>query len=382
MKVMLSLFIALLLGTVVSTALLEDNGYAQLAYGDTVIEMSLLMLAGILFVAFLLLHWALRTVSWVRHIPSGVSGFWSNRMRVAADRAMTQGFSSLEEGQLRVAEKAWVKSAKNKESSLVSYLMAARVAHLQGRSEHREKYLALAKEENPKSALSVDIARAELLMEAKNYDEALDQLDSALADNPNHKQIIRLILQCHEALGNCLKLADFLPIVKRFKAVSTDELTRLHKLTFKSQCEVVETPEDLAKLWSNLTRSQRIQAEFLLPYANRAIELKVTQGLQKTLQDSLKKQWNMKVLRIYVRLPFENSHEALNNVEHWMKTYPEDAELLMLAGELAARQEMVGMAQSYLEKARSIQDTPEVRRCLAKLHIEMNQRDKALELLL
>ena len=382
MKVMLSLFIALLLGTLVSTALLDDNGYAQLAYGDTVVEMSLLMLAGILLVAFLLLHWALRTLSWVRHIPSGVSGFWSKRMRVAADKAMTQGFSSLEEGQLRVAEKAWVKSAKNKESSLVSYLMAARVAHLQGRLEHREKYLALAKEENPKSALSVDIARAELLMDAKEYDEALNQLDSVLADYPNHKQIIRLILQCHEALGNCLKLADFLPIVKRFKAVSTEELERLHKLTFKSQCEVAETPEALAKLWSNLTRSQRIQAEFLLPYAHRSIELKATQGLQKILQDSLKKQWNMAVLKMYVTLPFENSHEALNNVEHWLKTYPEDAELLMLAGELAARQEMVGMAQSYLERARSIQDSPEVRKCLAKLHIEMNQRDKALELLL
>jgi HemY protein len=376
------LILALLMGAGVATLLVMDNGYVLIRYGHYTLESSFAIILLGLFVVFIVLYVLVRVWVWLRNIPREMSQVWESYRLSRGDRELEKGFISQEEGQLRMAEQSWLKSAKLSRSGLASYLMAARAAQALGAFDRRDAYFDEALKRYPRAQVSLSLSRAELLSESQQFDQALALLEGVLKEYPGHRQALFLKSRLLERQGNWQRLAELLPFLRTNKAVAPEILSRLHAGVFGWQVSQAQDRKALDALWSQLNRNQRKQASLLLAYARRALQLGQAEGLSRPIQEVLKLDWHIPLLRVWLDLPKENNHQALAQVEKWLQTYPEDAHLYLIAGELSARQEMWGLAQAYLTKACELAPSEEHQRALGRMFVEMGQRDRALEILL
>jgi HemY protein len=376
------LILALLLGASVATVLVMDNGYVLIRYANYTVESSLSIIILGVFFTFILMYLSVRVWVWLRYIPREMLQVWESYQLSRGDKELEKGFISQEEGQLRMAERSWLKSAKLSRAGLASYLMAARAAQALAAYDRRDQYFEEALKRYPRAEVSLRLARAELMSESQELEAALALVETVLKNYPSHRQALFLKSRLYEKQADWQALSELLPSLRSNKAVTPEVLERLHLGVFRWQVSHAGDRAALNQLWNQLNRQQRKHAEFFHAYAQRALALGDGLGLSKPIQEVLKVDWHLPLLRVWLDLPKENNHQALNQVEKWLQTYPDDASLYLIAGELSARQEMWGLAQAYLTKACEMNPNTENQRALGRMFVEMGQRDRALDVLL
>ena len=139
MKAGLIVVVSLLVAALVVAFTFEDTGYVVINFRSWVIEMSLVMLIGVLL-SFALLAWAiLRIVQSPRKLGRAYGRYKSDR----AGQRLTRGMIQIAEGDFARGEKLLVRAAGVSDAPLLNYLQAARAAHLLGQDQRRDDWLKL-----------------------------------------------------------------------------------------------------------------------------------------------------------------------------------------------------------------------------------------------
>jgi HemY protein len=169
------IWLLFILGGAVALSLVfgSNDGYVLLVQPPYRIEFSLNLLIILLVVGFASLHSTLRLVQYTLHLPESVRKFKQTQRQKEAHTAMLAGLHALVEGRYDKAETAAARALELGEDAGLSALVAARAAHRLKHRAKRDFYLAEAERLAPESAVARLLTHAELLLDGRQYSEAL-----------------------------------------------------------------------------------------------------------------------------------------------------------------------------------------------------------------
>jgi len=352
---------ALLVGVGIVALIETDPGYVLVSFGNYTLETSLWV--GLLLLLLLVASiWLLLRL--VRRIVSGqrfLSSWFGSRKARNAQRLSTRGMISYTEGNWAVARRQLLRGARNNEAPLANYLLAAHSsAHLQETDKVHE-YLRAASDAEPGAAVAIEVALAEMKLEAGEHQQALAALDQATKNIGKHPHVLTLLSRAYQGLEDWDKLAELLPQLQKHKLPSTAEFQKLERQVHRNRLErCTLATGQLHALWQTLPRYLQRDADMVALYVGRLIAAGDHESAAKLIQRTLKQTWNESLVRYYGYVQTDNTARQLARAESWLAAHRDSAELLLCLGRLAARDKLWGKAREYFESSYRLQPGAEV----------------------
>ncbi len=274
MKTLILALLAFGTAVLVTLAVINDNGYMLLGYGEWTVEGSLAFFLLLNMVAFALLYFVLRTLARIWAVPQQVHGWRQQRGANRSRKFLTQGLVELSEGNWRQAEKDLVRFAGKSETPMLNYLAAARSAQQQSAHDRRDQYLQLAHESMPSADVAVGLTQAELQLEHAQLEQALGTLKHLQSIAPKHTHVLKLLKELHERQENWGELGELLPELKKRKVIGREEQQTLEFNIFHNLLTEAAQDADtgaLTRVWKNIPRAVRESEEMTTIYVNYLI---------------------------------------------------------------------------------------------------------------
>lgn len=383
---MRKLFFALLLLLVSAAAaiwLRDHDGYMVLAVGAWRLQTSLTLFVGALAALYLVIWVLVALVTKTVRLPSGVRRWLSYRREGRARDRLVSGLLTAAEGRYREAETLLRKAAGESRVSLLGYILAAEVAQRGGDYGVRDDFIALADEAaqargGRKRATALRLMQAEWHVEAEQWEHALATLTALRESEPNHPRVLALLRDTALALEDWDLLAELLPALKRAGVADDPGLAALERRT--ALARLARCGRDAAALeqvYGKLPKAVRRDHGVVLAYAQGLIAAGRGDEAEPVLRSALSREWDGRLVACYGSLGPEAPENALTQAEAWLKDRPEDPDLLLAAGRLAAAAELWARARSYVEAAVNRREQPEALRLLGELHERLGDPDAA-----
>jgi HemY protein len=338
----------------------QDPGFAFFSYQQWSVEMPLwfagLLLLMFFFAAYLLVRLfdsvdfsLYRWKNWLRWRRKSKSYSKTNR-----------GLLELIEGNWSLAENYLLEGIPQSDAPLVNYLAAAKAAQQQGAYDKRDSYIRKAHDIAPHAELAVGLTQAQLLFEQGQLEQALATLGHLRSIAPKNKMVLKLLERLYVHLGDWHELLALLPSLRKAKLINLEQNQIFEK---KIYCELLKSAKDkneglvgLQVTWNTLPRKLQkdpkmmiVYAELMLPYPEAAIDV------ESMLSKIIKLGWDEEAVRLYGLLVTPTPAKQLAKAEHWLKTYPNQAVLMLALGRLCMRCPLWGKARSYYESSLKLQ---------------------------
>ncbi len=382
-KLFALVLIALLLGVGVVAVIETDPGYLLMAYGDYTLESSL-WVGLVLLLLFTLVLYAL--IALLRRLVGGQKSFsgWlgSRRTRKAA-RLTDRGLVNFIEGNWSKARRELLRGTRGNDAPLVNYLLAARASAQLGEPEQTEQQLLAAEGATGSAKVAVDLARAEIQLQAGQYQQAVDTLQAARRSPGRYPQALALLQRAYTGLDDSAGLAQLLPLLKKYRVLNFDELQRLeHDIYGRLLKQAADTSrggslDTLCDAWNKMPAAVHHDTGMVAQYAGLLVMLGGHPLAEKIILRTLKHDWDSQLVRIYGYVESENVRRQLAHAEGWLAGHPDDAQLLLCLGRLSARDKLWGKSRDYFEKSYRIERSPEICAELGRLLSAMGQANVA-----
>lgn len=391
------LFLALILLLLSGAAALwlrSHDGYVVLVAGDWRVETSLILFVGAIAAVFILLWLGLGLVLRTVRLPGGVRRWLRYRREGRARDRLINGLLAAAEGRYRDAEGLLEKAAGEPRVRLLGRLLSAEVAQRAGDYARRDEYMALADEagsgRSRKDRMALRLMQAEWYAEAGQWEQALATLTTLRESHPNHPRVLTLLRDAYLALEEWDRLAELLPALKRSGGMDDTAFAELERRVALARLARAGADADaLQQVREAMPKGLRREPALVLAFAEAAMAAGRDDMAEPVLRRALGRDWNEALVAAYGRLGPDMAETALKHVEDWLKDRPEDPELLLAAGRLAAHRELWGRARSYLEAAMGRRERAEGLRLLAEIQHRMGDeqaarqtRERALQLAL
>jgi len=347
MKRSFLLFVALallLLTAALAPVFKSDPGHVLINFMDWTIETSVLVLA----VAVILLWVGFQLLIRLWRLPAETA------RRVREQRSMAQlekGLLALTEGDWRTAEKALGKSASTRGKTTARYLAAAQAADGQDENERRDYYLEQADSGGTRKKFLIELTRARMLVANEAREQALPILEELHERRRRHPQVLELLAQCYQALGEWDQLQSLLPALRKSGVLNDDQLEDLQVRIAVNKLRSCEDAEALQLGWKQLPKAMKKAPAVIEVFAEQAGKLERADLAEPVLRASLKSAWSPALILRYGDPGAGNASERLKHCEKWLKQYPEDPGLHLALGRLCASEEIWGKAREHLIKS-------------------------------
>jgi len=359
MKVgLLVLAIAVVLGGLVGTLVVRDAGYVLVSYDDFAVETSLwfavLMLLGLYFLIRFTVFLSTRLLR-----GGGNFGTWNRRRKVRGARQQTvQGLLLMAEGQWAEAKKLLVMAATEVRSPLINYLNAARAAHELSDVEGRDDLLRKAHETTPGSRFAVALTQAQLQMSIGQWEQCLATLLQLRSEAPKHTLVMTMLASCYEELHDWQALIEMIPVLKKTKALATDEIDQLQLLAWTHRLEAEKT--DLEGVFGSVPKELRRRGTLVVHYAQMLLANGNVRQAETVVRTALEHTWDDALVELYGRIVSSDVARQLIVAEAWLKARPNDAGLLLCLGRICLMNQQWAKAREYLEVSLRLLRNPAV----------------------
>lgn len=358
----------------------SNNGYVLVVQPPYRIELSLNLLVIFLAIAFASLHGTLRLVQYTLHLPESVRKFKRSQRQKEAHEAMLSGLHALAEGRYGKAETAAARALELGEDAGLSALVAARAAHKMKHHGKRDFFLAEAERLAPEASIARLLTQAELLLDERQYAQALQPLQQLEKIEPHYAPALRLLLKVHQRLGNWEHVLNVLARLEKLNAI---EPVHYRQVQYHAHQQLLERhvgdQEELLAYWKRIPEHDRLHTQ-LARLGTRQFQ-NAGDGVTaaQIIEMSLTKHWDDGLAALYGDCAGEDTLKQLQQAEFWLKDHHEDAGLLLSLGNLCIRQELWGKAQSYLEASLSVSPSSAAHLALARLLERMDQQQAAYQ---
>ncbi|HZF31812.1 MAG TPA: heme biosynthesis HemY N-terminal domain-containing protein [Gammaproteobacteria bacterium] len=365
--------LALLLGAFAAHFLLADHGYVLINFRGYVVEMSVPGLVLVLTALYLAIRGGVAVV----RAPRWFRGARAEQRMRRSGAELTRGVIHLIEGDWMRGERLLTQSLKGSDAPLVSYLLAARAAQLQGAKDRRDEWLKLAAQESPAAETATLLTLAELQLDGGELDTALATAERLVAQKPDHPAVLALLARVYRARNDTPQLAALLPRLglARLPPAARDALA-LEVLEAELAAPAL-TPQRLAEIWSSLASELKQSPALLARRALALDRLGLGDEAERELRAALKRNWNAALVAAYGEVRGAEPPKQLQYAEGWLKNYPEDPTLLGSAARLCMANELWGKARSYLETSLALAPTPETYALYGRLLAQLGEGEGA-----
>lgn len=368
---------------VMALAAKHNSGYVLLVVQPYRIELSLNMLVVLLVALFFIGYFAVRLASITLRLPTEVHKFRMRRRHEAAHAAMLNGIKAFLEGRYAKAEKAAATALKFKESSVaiaINTVIAARSAHELTKYSQRDEFIDMLENNAPKEMALRLVTKAELLLDEHHYEEALKVLHTLhTTEKHQHTAALRLELKAQQQSNNWDKVLD---LVDQLTKRSAFDKTLAEKLRCHAHLENFKnrawSTQSLHQYWKSMPSVEKKNSKLASSAAQAHIALGDCVTAHQIIEQSLDKQWNSELVKIYADCLEGNVIRQIEYAETWwLKFYPNDTYLLLTLGKLCIQCELWGKAQNYLESSISVEPNHETHLLLAQLNEKIGKPELA-----
>jgi HemY protein len=353
----------LLLIIVVLAAVLvvrDDPGQLLLRYRDYSVETTLAFAVVALIVAVVIVHFCLKLLRGLLHLPGSIQSHSQGRRYAKARRQLNQGLIDLAEGRFEQAENHLMRLVEFSESPLVHYLAAARAAQLQGKHDARDNYLKAAHDANPDAGLAIGVTQAELQLAHQQTEQALATLTHLHSVAPKHDYVTMLLARAYLELRDWHALVDLLPDLRRGKLLLPARLREMELAGYRGFLELARNnQQDFEAAWDKLPKDLQADASLLCFYLDQfALRRWSGSAAEQSLLKALDHQWDNCLIEVYGRYQARDATVQLARVEKWLDDYGHNEQLLLALGRIATRARLWGKAQGYFEASIGARATP------------------------
>ena len=352
-----------------------NDGYVLLVVPPYRIEVALNLLLLLLAGGFVFLFVVVRLISSALLMPSRVRQYRLARRRDKAQSSLLSALEAYFEGRYAKAEQDAQQAIELGENIRLAAIVAARAAHELRAYNRRDAHLERAALDAPETDPLRVITEAELLLDQRRPQEALEHLKKL----PRRRTAaLRLELKAQQQMRQWDTVAAIVPELERrgvFDAEQADKL-RTHAVAESLKRKGLDGYA-LEEAWKKLTDAQKRET----PVATAAAQCYAALGrggeAQTIIEQSLETSWDGELVLLYSEVPGRDSVRQIERAEGWLKHHPNDAALLLALGRLCARQALWGKAQSYLEASISVEPTHNAHLELARLHEKLGNTEAA-----
>lgn len=375
MKFGIIVIATLIVSALTANFLLQDPGSVVITFRGKVIEMSVVVLGGLVALLFVSLWLAGKLLDAPRKLGEAAGRYRTGR----AGQRLTRGVIEVAEGNFAKGERMLARAAGGSEAPLLNYLQAARAAHLLGQDERRDTWLRQAYETLPGAANAVLLTQAELQLDQKQYEQALATLRKIEENSPNHSYALTLLGRLYYRLEDWNALATLLPKLRKHGRLPAETLEDWSIRVYQEQLEACADHASLDQCWRDLPREYRKNITLLECWLASLVRVGQHDKAEKEIAAELKRNWDAPLVRLYGRVESSNPAKQLKQAESWLSNHGEDPDLLLTTARLCLRNELWGKARSYLETALTIQPTPEAYHEYGRLLAQLGEDDAAAQ---
>ena len=375
---LLTLLVAIVLGGLVGSLMVEDPGYLLVVYDQQAIETSLwfatILLIGLYFVVRLLVFVTTRLVQ-----GRGSLSEWNRQRRAQGARLQTvQGLLLMAEAEWAEAKRLLLNAAGRANTPLINYLNAARAAHELGLTEERDDLLRQAHETTPGSRFAVGLTQAQLQMAKAQWEQCLATLLQLRSESPKHPLVLRMLSTCYEELGDWQALIEIGPELKKVKLIDVDSLNAMQVLAWSNRLAATDAVEDL---WKSAPKDLKRDPLLVEACVRRMLELEVPNAAEGVLRDALNQSWQEALVGLYGQVVMDRPQQQLVVAEGWLKERPNDPVLLLALGRISMMNGEWPKAREYLEASLRLQRSTEVYGELGRLCTALGETERGGEYL-
>lgn len=359
-------------------AIKTNVGYVVLVYPPYRVDFSLNFLIIALIVGFSALYGLVRVAVHTWRLPGYVRRFRRERRREKGRRATLEAEMAFAEGRYPKAERLAAQALDIGESPLLNALLAARAAHEQRNFKARDDYLARAERLSPHDATARLMTQVDLLLDARDVQQALPLLKQLRESAPKHTGVLRLDLKAQQQAKNWDQVLSTVAQLEKRDAIEPLQAEQLrinaHIENLKRKAHVAEA---LKEYWEKMPAADRANTKIATMAARLFLGLGGTRQAREIIEQSLDKQWDSALVELYGQCADKDVVKQIERAEKWLPTHAKDPALLLALGRLCARQELWGKAQSYIEASLAVESTRDAHLALAQLLEKMNKADEA-----
>jgi HemY protein len=329
-------------------------------------------------VSFVALYLGLQFLNYMRRLPASVRAYKRAQRRKKGHEALLAGLHALTDGRYEAAEKSAARALELGEDAGLSALVAARAAHKLKRREQRDRYFAEAERLAPQDATARLLSQAELLLDDRLYNEALAVLRKLQSLEADYAPALRLELKIQLRLENWEQV---LVLLKRLEKTAEIETWQAEEVRLQAHQHLLRRLDGdlpaLQEYWRNMSVQERLNSRLAYQAALALIRLGAQDEAAQIVEASLEKQWNSQLAGLLGDCLGSNPQRQLQQAERWLLSHEGDASLLLALGNMCARLQLWGKAQSYLEASISVHPSAEAHFTLAKLLEDRGEAEAA-----
>ncbi|MDF2155918.1 heme biosynthesis HemY N-terminal domain-containing protein [Vibrio sp. CAU 1672] len=347
------LFVVLGAGLFAGTQFSGQQGYVLISIANTTLEMSVTTLVVFVIAALAALFLLEYLIKKVIYTSSATWNYFSMRKMRRSRRYTNEGIIRLLEGDWKGAEKKVTRWANHHDMPLLCYLVASEAAQGQGDKAKRDRYLALASEQE-NAQLAVELTRAKQFVRDNDYTAAFDTLQTLKGQYPNNTIVLNLLKTTYIQLKLWQPLIDLLPQLNKANLIKDDEQAELIQ---QAQCGLLhevaqqQGSEGLIAHWNGLPRKVKHNSHLIACFAKELIARKADSEAFTVLKESVKKYPSAELYRLLPDLNVPDVHPVIVFLEDVVKKDPENAAAHSALAHFFFRQEKWQPAQTHFEIA-------------------------------
>ncbi|MGV3003467.1 heme biosynthesis protein HemY [Vibrio sp.] len=347
------LFIVLGLGLFAGTLFSDQQGYVLISFANTTTEMSVTTLVIFVIAALAALFFLEFIIKRSLRATSATWNWFSIRKLKRARRYTNEGIIKLLEGDWKAAEKKVTRWANHHDMPLLCYLIASEAAQGMGDDSKREKYLALAEQQEGYS-LAVEMTKIRQMIRNQQYADAHSQLEHLKGRYPNNTIVLNLLKKTYIGLELWGALDELLPRLKKSKLISDEEY---HQLFYQAQLGKMKEVgsqqgvEGLLSYWNHLPKKIKQDDNVVQLMVEQLILHNGDSEAYIILRDLIKQTPSNKLLTLITQVDLPDTHPAVVMLEGLAKKQPNNPEINSTLGQLYLREQRWQDAQHAFEAA-------------------------------
>ena len=352
-----------------------NNGYVLVVLPPYRVEVALNLLLIVLGFAFVLLYSVSRLVTAAVQMPARVRDYRAERRREQARLSLLQSLEAYFEGRYATAEQAAQRAMAGGEHGRLASAIAARAAHGMRAFDRRDTYLAKMAAEAPEGDVLRVITEAELLLEERRPEEAVERLKRLPR---KHTAALRLELRARQQSRQWDEALALIDELERRGVFDREQGARLRT---RAVAESLRRKEGDAhafdEAWRKLTENEKREPLVAAAAAQCLLAMGRKSEAREAIEASLDAQWSSELAALYAACAGPDTLRQIEKAETWLKGHSRDSALLLTLGRLCAMQGLWGKAQSYLEASISVEPSYVGHLELARLHERLGNSDAA-----
>ncbi|MDC0611204.1 tetratricopeptide repeat protein [Vibrio sp.] len=350
------LFIVLGLGLYAGTEYAGEQGYVLISVANKTIEMSVTTLVIFVVLALAALFIVEFIIKRLLRASSDTWNWFSIRKLKRSRRLTNEGILKLMEGDWKQAEQKVTRWAKHHDTPVLCYLVAAQAALEQGDNNKRDKYLALAAEQND-AHLAVELTRAKQYVQSEDYVLAEQSLSGVAHSYPQNPILLSLLKVIYVKLGKWEALLGLIEDLKKTKSASEYEL---QNLTDQAYCGLLSEmseqrgTEGLIDRWNELPKAARASSVIRGHLVRLLLARNADDEAYRLIKEHIKKHPNSELYGLLPELNLASDKSTIHLLENSLRKDANNAEAHSALGRIYLEQKNWAQAQEEFELALAV----------------------------